>query len=45
MGAALAMAVLADNSLRHGPIEALFTIDEEQGMDGAFRLEAAFLKG
>ena len=33
MGAALAMAVLADNSLRHGPIEALFTIDEEQGMD------------
>ena len=45
MGAALAMAVLADNSLRHGPIEALFTIDEEQGMDGAFGLKPHFLKG
>ena len=40
MGAALAMAVLADNSLRHGPIEALFTIDEEQGMDGSFVIPA-----
>ena len=45
MGAALAMAVLADNSLRHGPIEALFTIDEEQGMDGAFGLKPHFLQG
>lgn len=45
MGAALAMAVLADKGLRHGPIEALFTIDEEQGMDGAFGLKPHFLKG
>lgn len=45
MGVALAMAVLADKSLRHGPIEALFTIDEEQAMDGAFGLKPNFLKG
>ena len=45
IGAALAMAVLADNSLEHGPVEALFTIDEEEGMDGAFGLKPGFLKG
>ena len=45
MGVELAMAVLADKSLRHGPIEALFTIDEEQAMDGAFGLKPNFLKG
>ncbi|RHJ90887.1 aminoacyl-histidine dipeptidase [Parabacteroides bouchesdurhonensis] len=45
IGAAFAMAVLADNTLQHGPIEALFTIDEEEGMDGAFGLKPNFLKG
>lgn len=45
IGAALAMAVLADTTLKHGPIEALFTIDEEQSMDGAFGLKPHFLKG
>jgi dipeptidase D len=45
IGAALAMAVLSDNSLKHGPIEALFTVDEEVGMDGAFGLKPGFLKG
>ena len=45
MGAAFAMAVLADKSLKHGPIEALFTIDEEVGMDGAGGLKPGFLKG
>ncbi|MDH6535178.1 aminoacyl-histidine dipeptidase [Parabacteroides sp. 52] len=44
IGAALSMAVLADNTLRHGPIEALFTIDEEVGMDGAFGLKPGFLQ-
>lgn len=44
IGAALAMAVLADNTLKHGPIEALFTVDEEVGMDGAFGLKPGFLK-
>jgi dipeptidase D len=45
IGAALAMAVLADNTLKHGPVEALFTVDEEVGMDGAFGLKPGFLKG
>jgi len=45
IGAAAAMAVLADNSLEHGNIECLFTIDEETGMTGAFALQEDFLKG
>ncbi|MBE0664061.1 MAG: aminoacyl-histidine dipeptidase [Bacteroidales bacterium] len=45
MGVAAAMAVLEDNSLVHGPVEALFTIDEESGMTGAFNLKPDFLKG
>ena len=39
IGAAYAMAVLADPTLKHGPIEALFTIDEEVGMVGANGLQ------
>lgn len=45
VGAAAAMAVLASKDLEHGPIEALFTIDEETGMTGANKLEPGFLKG
>lgn len=44
IGAALAMAVLADKTLKHGAVEALFTVDEEVGMDGAFGLKPDFLK-
>ncbi|SMO64895.1 dipeptidase D [Saccharicrinis carchari] len=43
IGVAAAMAVLQDTNLQHGPIEALFTIDEETGMTGAFGLEAGLL--
>ena len=45
IGCAMMMAVLEDNSLEHPPIEALFTIDEEVGMDGANGLEKGFLEG
>ena len=45
IGVAMAMAVLADNSLKHGPVEALFTIDEEVGMDGANGLKQGFVQG
>ncbi|PKP35961.1 MAG: cytosol nonspecific dipeptidase, partial [Bacteroidetes bacterium HGW-Bacteroidetes-15] len=45
IGVAAAMAVLEDKSLVHGPIEALFTIDEETGMTGAFNLKPNVLKG
>lgn len=45
MGCAVAMAVLEATDLAHGPIEALFTIDEETGMTGARALKPGLLKG
>ncbi len=45
MGCAAAMAVLEAEDLEHGPIEALFTIDEETGMTGAENLKPGVLKG
>lgn len=45
MGLAAAMAVLEDKELVHGPVEALFTIDEETGMTGAEELKPDVLKG
>ncbi len=45
LGAAAAMAVLEATDLQHGPIEALFTIDEETGMTGANKLQPGVLKG
>lgn len=45
IGASAALAVLEDKDLVHGPVEALFTIDEETGMTGAFGLQAGELEG
>ena len=45
MGVAAAMAVLEAKDLEHGPIEALFTIDEETGMTGAENLKQGLLDG
>ena len=45
IGCAVAMAVLEANDLVHGPVEALFTIDEETGMTGANALKGGILKG
>nr|CAI29416.1 aminoacyl dipeptidase [Segatella albensis] len=45
IGLASALAILADPMIEHGPIEALFTIDEEVGMDGAKGLKPGFLNG
>ena len=45
IGAAAMMAVLEDKTLKHGKIEALFTIDEEVGMVGAIGLQPGFLSG
>ena len=45
IGVAMIMAVLADNSLCHPPIEAVFTTDEETGMFGAAALDGSLLKG
>ena len=38
IGMAAALAVMVDDSLVHGPIEALFTVDEETGLTGANNL-------
>lgn len=45
LGVAAAMAALTDPNIKHGPLEALFTIDEETGMTGANELKPGFLKG
>jgi dipeptidase D len=45
IGVAAAMAVLESTSLKHGLVEALFTIDEETGMTGAFGLKTGILNG
>lgn len=45
LGIAVAMAVLEDKDMVHGPVEALFTIDEEAGMNGARGLKPGLLKG
>ena len=45
LGCAVAMAVLESKDLVHGPVEALFTIDEETGMTGAQALKGGILEG
>ena len=45
IGMAAMLAVMESNDLVHGPIEALFTMTEETGMDGAFGLKSNWLKG
>ncbi len=45
IGMAAQMAILIDDTLQHGPIEALFTVDEETGLTGAFNMEEGFFEG
>ena len=45
IGVALALSVLEDKSVKHGPIEVLVTRDEETGMTGANGLKPGVLKG
>jgi dipeptidase D len=45
IGMAAQMAVLAATNLSHGPIECLFTVDEETGLSGAFALQPGFMSG
>ncbi len=44
VGVAAALAVAEDRSLEHGPLEMLFTTDEETGLTGAQRIEPGFLR-
>ncbi len=45
MGMAAALTILASDSIEHGKLECLFTVDEETGLTGAYALEQNFLKG
>lgn len=45
IGMAAALAILLDKDSEHGPIEALFTVDEETGLTGAFNLGEGMLSG
>lgn len=45
IGMAAALAVMIDPEVEHGPVEALFTVDEETGLTGAFELGEGMLTG
>lgn len=45
IGCAMQLAVLDDDSLEHGPIECVFTRDEETGLTGAQGMESGFMTG
>jgi dipeptidase D len=45
IGIAASMAILASREIPHGPLECLFTVDEESGMTGALGLQPGFIKG
>ena len=45
IGVAAALAIMQDNTLKHGPLEVLLTVDEETGMTGAFELKGGLLDG
>ena len=45
IGIAVQLAILEAGNIPHGPLEALFTIDEETGLTGAFALKPGWLKG
>ena len=44
IGVATALAILDSTDIEHGPIEALFTVDEETGLTGADGLSDSWLK-
>ncbi len=45
IGCAMEMAVLASDDIEHGPVECVFTRDEETGLTGAHGMEADFMTG
>ena len=45
IGIAASLAILESKDIQHGPLEALFTVDEETGLTGAFALKPGQLKG
>ena len=45
IGIATELAILASDEIEHGPIQCLFTVDEETGLTGAFALKEGFMDG
>jgi dipeptidase D len=45
IGMAMALAILDNNDIKHGPIECLFTVSEETGLTGAQNLKSDMLNG
>jgi dipeptidase D len=45
IGVAAAMAVAEEEDLAHGPLELLFTVSEEQGLEGAKQLDPELVSG
>ena len=45
IGFAMEMAILADDSIQHGPLECVFTRDEETGLTGAEGMQPGFMTG
>ena len=45
IGMAAALAAMADEEIQHGPLEALFTVNEEIGLEGAERLGKDMISG
>jgi dipeptidase D len=45
IGVAAAMAVADDSAIEHGPLELLFTVSEEDGLEGAKGLDPSLLTG
>ncbi len=45
IGCAIELAILASDDVEHGPLECVFTRDEETSLTGAMGMEAGFMKG
>jgi dipeptidase D len=45
IGVAMALALIDDPEASHGPLELLFTVDEETGLNGANSLKPGFIRG
>ena len=45
IGCAIELAILASDTIEHGPIECVFTRDEETGLTGAEGMKAGFMTG
>ncbi|MBQ2210796.1 MAG: aminoacyl-histidine dipeptidase [Prevotella sp.] len=45
IGCAIELAILESNDVEHGPIECVFTRDEETGLTGAMGMKSGFMSG